>query len=101
MTPGADGETADGMSLEGIGGIIDALRAERFRFQPVRRVWIPKKNGKLRPLGVPSWADKMVGEVVRLLLEAYYEPRFSGRSHGFRPVLQSRFVTRELCIAGH
>ncbi len=85
MTPGADGETADGMSLEGIGRIIDALRAERFRFQPVRRVWIPKKNGKLRPLGVPSWADKLVGEVVRLLLEAYYEPRFSGRSHGFRP----------------
>jgi group II intron reverse transcriptase/maturase len=85
MTPGADGETADGVTLEGIGRIIGALRAERYRFQPVRRVWIPKKNGKLRPLGVPPWQDKLVGEVVRLLLEAYYEPQFSGRSHGFRP----------------
>src|SRR5882757_3964345 len=86
MTPGACGETADGMSLAKIGRIIDALRCERYRFQPVRRVYIPKKNsGKMRPLGLPSWSDKPVGEVVRILLEAYYEPRFSGRSHGFRP----------------
>jgi group II intron reverse transcriptase/maturase len=85
MTPGADGQTADGMSLAGIGRIIDALRHERYRFQPVRRTWIPKKNGKKRPLGLPSWSDKIVGEVIRLLLEAYYEPRFSGYSHGFRP----------------
>jgi len=85
MTPGADGETTDGMSLAGIGRIIGALRHERYRFQPVKRAWIPKKNGKKRPLGLPSWSDKIVGEVIRLLLEAYYEPRFSGRSHGFRP----------------
>jgi group II intron reverse transcriptase/maturase len=85
MTPGACGETADGMSMAKIGSIIGALRAERFRFQPVKRVYIPKKSGKLRPLGLPSWSDKLVGEVVRLLLEAYYEPQFSGRSHGFRP----------------
>jgi group II intron reverse transcriptase/maturase len=85
MTPGADGETADGMSLAGIGRIIGALRHERYRFQPVKRAWIPKKNGKKRPLGLPSWPDKIVGEVIRLLLEAYYEPRFSGLSHGFRP----------------
>ena len=85
MTPGADGETADGTSLAGIGRIIDAVRHERYRFQPVKRTWIPKKNGKLRPLGLPSWSDKIVGEVMRLLLEAYYEPRFSGCSHGFRP----------------
>ena len=85
MTPGADGETADGMTLEKIGRIIDALRHERYRFQPVNRVYIPKKNGKLRPLGLPSWPDKLLGEVMRLLLEAYYEPQFSGRSHGFRP----------------
>ena len=85
MTPGADGETVDGMSLAKIGRVIDALRHERYRFQPVKRVYIPKKNGKLRPLGLPSWSDKLVGEVIRLLLEAYYEPRFSGRSHGFRP----------------
>ena len=85
MTPGINGETADGMSLAKIGRIIDALRHERYRFQPVKRVHIPKKNGKKRPLGLPSWSDKLVGEVVRILLEAYYEPRFSGRSHGFRP----------------
>jgi group II intron reverse transcriptase/maturase len=85
MTPGACGETADGMSLARIGRIIGALRAERYRFQPARRVYIPKKNGKKRPLGLPSWSDKLTGEVIRLLLEAYYEPQFSGRSHGFRP----------------
>jgi group II intron reverse transcriptase/maturase len=86
MTPGPCGETADGMSLAKIGRIIDALRHERYRFQPVKRVYIPKKNGRrLRPLGLPSWSDKIVGEVVRILLEAYYEPQFSGRSHGFRP----------------
>jgi group II intron reverse transcriptase/maturase len=84
MTPGAGGETADGMSEAKISQIIGLIRAERYRFAPARRVYIPKKNGKLRPLGVPSWPDKLVGEVVRLLLEAYYEPQFSGRSHGFR-----------------
>ena len=85
MTPGACAETADGMSLAKIGRIIDALRHERYRFQPVKRVYIPKKSGGLRPLGLPSWSDKLVGEVMRLLLEAYYEPTFSGRSYGFRP----------------
>jgi group II intron reverse transcriptase/maturase len=85
MTPGVTGETVDGMSLGKIGRIIDALRHERYRFQPVKRVYIPKKNGKRRPLGLPSWSDKLVGEVIRLLLEAYYEPQFSDRSHGFRP----------------
>ena len=84
MTPGPCSETADGMSEAKIGEIIAAMRGERYRFAPVRRVYIPKKNGKLRPLGLPSWSDKLVGEVVRLLLEACYEPRFSGRSHGFR-----------------
>jgi len=65
MTPGADGETVDGMSLAKIGRVIDALRHERYRFQPVKRIYIPKKNGKLRPLGLPSWSDKLVGEVIR------------------------------------
>src|SRR5713226_3326864 len=85
MTPGTGGETADGMSEEKIEEIAELMRQERYRFSPVRRTYIPKKNGKFRPLGVPSWSDKLVGEVVRLLLEAYYEPAFSGRSHGFRP----------------
>lgn len=84
MTPGVDGITPDGMSLEVIQDIIERLRSQRYRFAPVRRVQIPKKNGTTRPLGLPTWTDKLVGEVVRLLLEAYYEPQFSGRSHGFR-----------------
>ena len=56
MTPGASGETADGMSLGKIGRIIDALRHERYRFSPVKRVYIPKKSGQLRPLGLPPWS---------------------------------------------
>jgi group II intron reverse transcriptase/maturase len=86
MTPGVTGETVDGMSLAKTGAIIGALRAERYRWQPVKRVYIEKKNSsKKRPLGLPTWPDKLVAEVVRLLLEAYYEPQFSGRSRGFRP----------------
>jgi group II intron reverse transcriptase/maturase len=85
MTPGVTPETVDGMSLAKIGAIIDALRGERYRWRPVKRVHIPKKNGKTRPLGLPTWSDKLVAEVVRLLLEAYYDVQFSDRSHGFRP----------------
>jgi group II intron reverse transcriptase/maturase len=84
MTPGASEETADGMSEDKIEQIIGQMRQERYRFAPARRTYIPKKNGKLRPLGMPSWSDKLVGEVVRMLLEAYYDPQFSDNSHGFR-----------------
>jgi group II intron reverse transcriptase/maturase len=96
MTPGACDETADGMSEAKIDQIVALMRAERYRFAPVRRVLIPKKNGKLRPLGLPSWSDKLAGEVVRLLLEAYYEPRFSGRSHGFRKGRGCHTALREI-----
>jgi group II intron reverse transcriptase/maturase len=96
MTPGASGETVDGMSMGKIGHIIDAIRHERYRFFPARRVHIPKKNGKRRPLGLPTWSDKLVGEVVRLLLEAYYEPTFSDRSHGFRPGRGCHTALREV-----
>lgn len=96
MTPGVTQETADGMSQTKIGRIIDAMRHERYRFRPVRRVHIPKKNGKTRPLGLPTWSDKLVGEVVRLLLEAYYEPVFSDRSHGFRPRRGCHTALREI-----
>jgi group II intron reverse transcriptase/maturase len=85
LTPGATMETVDGMSLEKIDAIIDALRHERYRWTPVRRTYIPKKSGKLRPLGLPTWSDKLLQEGVRLMLEAYYEPQFSPHSHGFRP----------------
>ena len=96
MTPGADSETVDGMTLGKIGRIIDALRHERYRFKPVKRAYIPKKNRKRRPLGLPTWADKLVGEVVRLLLQAYYEPTFSAHSHGFRPGRGCHTALREV-----
>ena len=96
MTPGTSQETADGMSKEKIDAIIEAMRHERYRFAPARRVLIPKKNGKLRPLGMPTWSDKLVGEVVRLLLEAYYEPQFSDRSHGFRKQRGCHTALREI-----
>jgi group II intron reverse transcriptase/maturase len=85
MTPGVSTETVDGMSQTKIEAIIGVLREERYRWRPVKRVHIPKKNGKTRPLGLPTWSDKLVAEVVRLLLEAYYDIQFSDRSHGFRP----------------
>ncbi len=96
MTPGASTETADGMSEAKIDQIIEAMRHERYRFSPARRVFIPKKNGKMRPLGLPSWSDKLVGEVVRLLLEAYYEPQFSDHSHGFRKRRGCHTALREI-----
>lgn len=85
MTPGVTEETVDGMSRKKIETIIEALRLERYRWTPVRRTYIPKKNGKRRPLGLPSWSDKLLQEVLRLILEAYFEPQFSPHSHGFRP----------------
>src|SRR5215831_6178898 len=96
MTPGASEETADGMSEGKIDQIIELMRHERYRFSPARRIWIPKKNGKLRPLGLPGWSDKLVGEVMRLLLEAYYEPQFSDRSHGFRSERGCHTALREV-----
>ena len=85
MTPGVTPETVDGMSLAKIDAVIEAVRFEQYRWTPVRRTYIPKKNGKLRPLGMPTWSDKLLQEVIRSLLEAYYEPQFSPQSHGFRP----------------
>jgi len=85
MTRGVTEETVDGMSLAKIDAIIDLIRHERYRWTPVRRVMIPKANGKQRPLGIPTWTDKLLQEVIRSILEAYYEPQFSPRSHGFRP----------------
>jgi group II intron reverse transcriptase/maturase len=85
MTQGITSETVDGMTQEKIAKIIEAIRFERWQWTPVRRIAIPKSNGKRRPLGIPTWSDKLLQEVIRSILEAYYEPQFSRHSHGFRP----------------
>src|SRR5690606_16510601 len=85
MTQGVDGQTIDGMSLERIEKLIESLKDCSYQPNPSKRVYIPKKNGGKRPLGIPSFEDKLVQEVVRTLLEAMYERTFSNYSHGFRP----------------
>ena len=85
MTKGADGKTVDGMSIKRIESLIEKMRDFSYQPNPVRRVYIPKPNGKERPLGVPSVDDKLVQEIVRMILESIYEPTFSNLSHGFRP----------------
>lgn len=86
LTPGSTPETVDGMTLAKIEAIIAAVRQERYRWRPVRRVLIEKRHStKKRPRGLPSWSDKLLQEVVRSLLNAYYEPQFRQFSHGFRP----------------
>ena len=85
MTAGADGQTLEVMSMSRIEGIITSMKDKSYHPQPARRKYIPKKNGKLRPLGVPSADDKIVQEIVRMILEAIYEPTFENCSHGFRP----------------
>ena len=85
MTAGTDGKTIDGMSLERIDKLIASLKDESYQPKPSRRTYIPKKNGKMRPLGIPAIEDKLLQEVVRMVLEAIYEEQFSTCSHGFRP----------------
>jgi group II intron reverse transcriptase/maturase len=85
MTKGSDGQTIDGMSLSRIDMLIDSLKDESYQPMPSRRVYIPKKNGDKRPLGIPAFNDKLVQEVLRMVLEAIYEGSFEYTSHGFRP----------------
>ena len=85
MTPGTDGKTINRMSLQRINKVIASLRDESYKPNPAKRIYIPKKNGKKRPLGIPSFEDKLVQEVVRMILEAVYEEVFANTSHGFRP----------------
>lgn len=83
-TKGVTDETVDAMSLEKIEQIIMALRHERYEWQPAKRVYILKRNGKKRPLGLPVWSDKLLAEVIRMILSAYFDVQFSEHSHGFR-----------------
>ena len=85
MTPGSDSKTVDGMSLKRMDNIIASMKDHSYQPKPARRTYITKKNGKFRPLGIPSSDDKLVQEVVRMILESIYEPTFSENSHGFRP----------------
>ena len=85
ITKGVDRNTLDGFSEERVNHLIGLLARREYCPKPVRRTYIPKKNGKLRPLGIPTGDDKLVQEVVRILLEQIYEPIFSENSHGFRP----------------
>jgi len=85
MTVGTNGDTIDGFNIDKVNTVIEKLKQETYRPTPVRRTYIPKKNGKRRPLGIPSFTDKLVQEVVRMLLQAIYEPVFKDTSHGFRP----------------
>ena len=87
MTPGINPEdTVDGMSVERIRKLLKTLQERAYQWSPVRRVYIEKKNSsQKRPLGMPGWTDKLLQEVIRMVLEAYYEPRFRNSSHGFRP----------------
>src|SRR5215510_6849916 len=85
MTPDSDGKTIDGMNLSRIEKLIQSLKDESYQPQPSRRTYIPKKNGKVRPLGIPAFDDKLLQEVIRMILEAIYEGHFENCSYGFRP----------------
>lgn len=79
-------DTVDGMSLKKIEKIIDRLKNGKYKWKPARRIYIPKSNGKLRPISIPGWSDKLLQKVIEMVLCTYYEPQFYNNSHGFRPV---------------
>ena len=97
LTPGTDPQdTVDGMSLGKIQAIIHDLKNGIYEWQPARRAYIDKGQGKSRPLGLPGWKDKLLQEVIRLVLSAYYEPQFSEHSHGFREGRGCHTALREI-----
>ena len=95
-TKGINNDTIDGMSEKRIEKLIEKLKNQTYQPSPVRRTYIPKKNGKTRPLGIPTFEDKLVQEVTRRILESIYEPQFSVHSHGFRPNLSCHTALKEI-----
>ena len=96
MTPGVDQKTLDGMSITRINTLIEKIRNHSYQPNPAKRIYIPKANGKQRPLGIPSIDDKLIQEVLRLILESIYEPTFSEHSHGFRPNRSCHTALKEI-----
>ena len=96
MTAGTDGQTIDAMSLDRINRIIHSLKDEKYVPNPARRTYIPKKNGKMRPLGIPSIDDKLIQEAMRMILEAIYDSSFEDTSHGFRPGKSCHTALRQI-----
>ncbi|HVN53754.1 MAG TPA: group II intron reverse transcriptase/maturase [Anaerolineaceae bacterium] len=99
QTPGVDGQTMADMTNPAILRLSDELQAGTYQPKPVRRVYIPKKNGKLRPLGIPASRDKIVQAGVAFILEALYEPIFRKCSHGFRPEHSPITALRQISTA--
>lgn len=100
MTPGTDGQTLDGMSMSLIDKLIAELKSEQYQPKPARRLFIPKSNGKTRPLGIPSTRDKLVQQVVKIILDSIYDsplgPTFSDSSHGFREAKSAHTALKEV-----
>lgn len=97
VTKGVNDDTADGFSEEKINKIIVSLASDQYTPSPVRRTYIQKKNSKKkRPLGIPTFTDKLVQEVMRMVLEAVYEPVFMNCSHGFRPNRSCHTALKEI-----
>jgi retron-type reverse transcriptase len=96
-TVGTDpNDTIQGMSLKRIDKIISQLADGSYKWKPDRRTSVPKADGKRRPISMPNWSDKLVQEVIKMILEAYYEPQFRETSHGFRPNRSCHTALREI-----
>lgn len=96
MIAGADVKTIEGMGMNRIQRLIEKMKDHSYQPNSARRTYIVKKNGKKQTLGIPSFDDKLVQEVVRLILESIYEPTFSDVSHGFRPNRSCHTALRQI-----